>query len=143
MTLEQATPTTLQHISFARRGATYFKMSGPGEFIAAAVLFALMIVIRVVNILRYRFDSDESQHLHVIWGWARGFVQYRDLFDVLALLKPGDYVLDCKGETIFANAVFGECLKQSQIRPFSAERSWMTLRRNARKRTPASRRRRS
>src|SRR5262249_354320 len=29
----------------------------------------------------YRFDSDESQHLHVIWGWARGFVQYRDLFD--------------------------------------------------------------
>jgi hypothetical protein len=81
MTLEQATPTTLQHISLARRGATYFEMSGPGEFIAAAVLFALMIVIRVVNILHYRFDSDEPQHLHVIWGWARGFVQYRDLFD--------------------------------------------------------------
>ena len=81
MALEQATPTTLQHISLARRGATYFKMSGPGEFIAAAVLFALMIVIRVVNILHYRFDSDEPQHLHVIWAWARGFVQYRDLFD--------------------------------------------------------------
>src|SRR5262249_55699654 len=56
-------------------------MSGPAEFIAAVVLFALMIVIRVVNILRYRFDSDEPQHLHVIWGWARGFVQYRDLAD--------------------------------------------------------------
>src|SRR6516225_10091993 len=81
MALEQATPTSLQHIPFARRGATYFKMSGPGEFIVAAVLFALMIAIRVVNILHYRFDSDESQHLHVIWGWARGFVQYRDLFD--------------------------------------------------------------
>src|SRR4029450_12588627 len=81
MALEQATPTTLQHISLVQRGSTYFKMSGPGEFIAAAVLFALMIVIRVVNILRYRFDSDEPQHLHVIWGWARGFVQYRDLFD--------------------------------------------------------------
>ena len=81
MTLEQATPTTLQHVSLARRGATYFEMSGPGEFIAAAVLIALMIVIRVANILHYRFDSDEPQHLHVIWGWARGFVQYRDLFD--------------------------------------------------------------
>jgi hypothetical protein len=81
MALEEATPTPLQHISLARRGATYFKMSGPGELIAAAVLFTLMIVIRVVNILRYRFDSDESQHLHVIWGWARGFIQYRDLFD--------------------------------------------------------------
>jgi hypothetical protein len=81
MALEQATPTTLQDISLAQRGATYFEMSGPGEFIAAAVLFALMIVIRVVNILHYRFDSDEPQHLHVIWAWARGFVQYRDLFD--------------------------------------------------------------
>jgi len=81
MALEQARPTTLQHISLAQRGATYFEMSGSGEFIAAAVLFALMIVIRVVNILHYRFDSDEPQHLHVIWGWARGFVQYRDLFD--------------------------------------------------------------
>src|SRR5882724_1991144 len=81
MALEQATPTTLQHISLARRGATYFEMSGPGEFVAAAVLFALMVVIRVVNILHYRFDSDEPQHLHVIWAWARGFVQYRDLFD--------------------------------------------------------------
>jgi hypothetical protein len=59
----------------------YFEMSGPGECVAAAVLFALMIVIRVINMTRYRFDSDESQHLHVIWGWARGFVQYRDLFD--------------------------------------------------------------
>lgn len=68
-------------MSLARRGAIYFKMSGPGEFIAAAVLFAMMIVIRVFNILHYRFDSDEPQHLHVIWGWARGFVQYRDLFD--------------------------------------------------------------
>jgi len=77
----KATPTTVQHISLVQRGATYFEMSGPREFIAAAVLFALMIIIRVINILHYRFDSDEPQHLHVIWGWARGFVQYRDLFD--------------------------------------------------------------
>ena len=28
-----------------------------------------------------QFGSDESQHLHVVWGWARGFVQYRDLAD--------------------------------------------------------------
>ena len=30
---------------------------------------------------RYRFDSDEQQHLHVAWGWTAGLVQYRDLFD--------------------------------------------------------------
>ncbi|HWN64709.1 MAG TPA: glycosyltransferase family 39 protein [Candidatus Binatus sp.] len=31
--------------------------------------------------MHYRFGSDEPQHLHVVWGWARGFVQYRDLAD--------------------------------------------------------------
>ena len=81
MTFEQADPTTLQHVSLVRRGAAYFEMSGPAEFVAAAALFVLMIVVRVVNILHYRFDSDEPQHLHVIWGWTRGFIQYRDLFD--------------------------------------------------------------
>ena len=25
--------------------------------------------------------SDEPQHLHAVWGWARGFVQYRDMAD--------------------------------------------------------------
>ena len=80
MALEHA-PTPWQQISLARRGADYFGMSGTTEFIAAIVLSALMIVVRVVNILHYRFDSDEPQHLHLIWGWARGFVQYRDLFD--------------------------------------------------------------
>ncbi len=31
--------------------------------------------------MHYKFGADEPQHLHVIWGWARGFVQYRDLAD--------------------------------------------------------------
>ncbi|MDD5350453.1 MAG: glycosyltransferase family 39 protein, partial [Chthoniobacteraceae bacterium] len=29
----------------------------------------------------YRVDSDEPQHLHVVWGVANGQVQYRDIFD--------------------------------------------------------------
>ena len=39
------------------------------------------IVLRAVAFFRYRFDSDEPQHLHVTWGWTRGLVQYRDVFD--------------------------------------------------------------
>src|SRR5687767_3390188 len=46
-----------------------------------AGLAALMIVLRAVTFFRYRFDSDEQQHLHVTWGWTAGLVQYRDLFD--------------------------------------------------------------
>src|SRR5437588_3653168 len=66
--------------SWIERGANYLEMPG-AEFMAAAGLFALMIAFKLVNIVRYRFDSDESQHMHVIWAWARGFVQYRDIFD--------------------------------------------------------------
>src|SRR5215475_5894832 len=72
---------TVPSASLSRRGAACFGMSGPPECIAVASLFALMIVFRIVNMLHYQFDSDESQHLHVIWGWAHGFVQYRDVFD--------------------------------------------------------------
>ncbi len=64
-----------------QRGTAYFGMSGPAEFITAAILFALMILLKLANMRTYRFDSDEPQHMHVIWAWARGFVQYRDVFD--------------------------------------------------------------
>src|SRR5436305_3779793 len=44
-------------------------------------LIAAALVTRVALIFRYRFDSDEPQHMHVAWGWAHGLVQYRDVFD--------------------------------------------------------------
>jgi len=39
------------------------------------------LALRVLAFLRYRFDSDEQQHLHVTWGWTAGLIPYRDLFD--------------------------------------------------------------
>jgi hypothetical protein len=56
-------------------------MSGSAEFVAAVSLFTLMIALRLANMMQSRFDTDESQHAHVIWAWARGFIQYRDVFD--------------------------------------------------------------
>jgi hypothetical protein len=56
-------------------------MSGSAEFVAAVSLFTLMIALRLANMMQSRFDTDESQHVHVIWAWARGFIQYRDVFD--------------------------------------------------------------
>ncbi len=46
-----------------------------------AALALLMLALRAAAFLRYRFDSDEPQHLHVAWGWTAGLVQYRDFFD--------------------------------------------------------------
>ena len=37
--------------------------------------------MKAVAACRYRFNTDETQHLHVVWGWTRGMIQYRDLFD--------------------------------------------------------------
>ena len=42
---------------------------------------AATLVLRALAWFRYRFDSDEQQHLHVTWGWTAGKIQYRDLFD--------------------------------------------------------------
>lgn len=62
-------------------------------------------MLRLLAYFRFRFDSDEPQHLHVAWGWANGLVQYRDVFDnhaplfhllsapLLALLGERDNVL--------------------------------------------------
>ncbi|GBG15910.1 phosphoribosylformylglycinamidine synthase [Novimethylophilus kurashikiensis] len=41
----------------------------------------LLITLRVFSVYTWRIDSDEPQHLHVIWGWANGLLQYRDVFD--------------------------------------------------------------
>jgi dolichyl-phosphate-mannose-protein mannosyltransferase len=67
--------------ALARRLADYFRLSYPHEFIAAASLLIALIFLRFITVIHYKFVADESQHLHVIWGWARGFVQYRDLAD--------------------------------------------------------------
>jgi hypothetical protein len=42
---------------------------------------AAALILRAIAYFRYRFDSDEQQHLHVVWGWTAGLVQYRDVFD--------------------------------------------------------------
>lgn len=46
-----------------------------------AALGAVSLGFRLLAFFRYRFDSDEPQHLHVAWGWTAGLVQYRDYFD--------------------------------------------------------------
>jgi hypothetical protein len=76
-----STLAVTQRVSLARRASDYFGMSGRAEVIAAAVLFAFLVVFCVLQVMHQKFDSDEPYHLHIIWGWAHGFVQYRDIFD--------------------------------------------------------------
>ena len=65
--------------TFAR--ATIRARLRPPERIIFLVLAAVSLALRALAFTRYRFDSDEPQHLHVTWGWTAGLVQYRDVFD--------------------------------------------------------------
>jgi hypothetical protein len=47
----------------------------------ALALLAAAVTLRLLGVWEYRFNSDEPQHAHVVWGWTRGLVQYRDFFD--------------------------------------------------------------
>ncbi len=57
------------------------KASGYGEHAVALTLLAALLLLYIAYVFRYRIGSDETQHLHVIWGWAHGLLQYRDVFD--------------------------------------------------------------
>ena len=49
--------------------------------IVGLVLLGVLVAMKAVAACRFRFNTDETQHLHVVWGWTRGMIQYRDLFD--------------------------------------------------------------
>ena len=51
------------------------------EYWVAAILFLVVLVLRILYAAHYRIDSDEHQHLHVVWGWTKGMIPYRDYFD--------------------------------------------------------------
>src|SRR5258708_3561395 len=51
------------------------------ESIAMSMCIAAAATLRLIAVFRYRIDSDEPQHLHVVWAWANGLLQYRDVFD--------------------------------------------------------------
>ena len=51
----------------------------------ACLIAVSLVALRVVYAFVYRVDSDEPQHLHVVWGWANGLLQYR--FSLLGQLR--------------------------------------------------------
>lgn len=52
-----------------------------GERYCLAALFVVLLGLRVLYACNMNFNSDEAQHLHVVWAWANGLLQYRDVFD--------------------------------------------------------------
>ncbi len=45
------------------------------------VAFVVLLLLRVLFAFTLQVDSDEPQHLHVVWAWTQGLLPYRDVFD--------------------------------------------------------------
>ncbi len=60
---------------------TSARETGRGEYARVLTLLAALLLLQVTYLFRYHVNMDELQHLHVVWGWAHGLLQYRDVFD--------------------------------------------------------------
>jgi hypothetical protein len=47
----------------------------------AALIFILLLGLKWFYVSNQLWDSDEPQHLHVVWAWTNGLLPYRDVFD--------------------------------------------------------------
>ena len=45
------------------------------------LFLAVLAALKIGYAFNLRINSDETEHLHVVWGWANGLFPYRDLFD--------------------------------------------------------------
>jgi len=75
------TPKTITEIKPKTGARSREGLLGVVESWAATLALASLIALHLVYAFVYRVDSDEPQHLHVVWGWAHGLLQYKVLFD--------------------------------------------------------------
>jgi hypothetical protein len=45
------------------------------------VCLLVLLSLRCLYVSTQSWDSDEPQHLHVVWAWAHGLLPYKDVFD--------------------------------------------------------------
>jgi hypothetical protein len=50
------------------------------EKVLAGALLALGCGLWLRLVFHWFIDPDETQHLHIVWGWTHGLAQYRDIF---------------------------------------------------------------
>ncbi len=53
----------------------------PVEVALGVAVLLLLLGLRWFYVSNQPWDSDEPQHLHVVWAWATGLLPYKDVFD--------------------------------------------------------------
>jgi hypothetical protein len=63
------------------RSAEANERSALAEMVIAGGVFFVLLTLRLFYATNQPWDSDEPQHLHVVWAWANGLLPYKDVFD--------------------------------------------------------------
>jgi hypothetical protein len=85
MTSSTTRPGGAGMIDFSRRSSAK-NAESHGELaviekVVAAGLFLALILLKLFYAVNQPWNSDETQHLHVVWAWANGMLPYKDVFD--------------------------------------------------------------
>ncbi len=51
------------------------------EYVLAGSVLLVVLALRLAYVFSFRIDTDEPQHLHIVWAWTQGLLPYRDVFD--------------------------------------------------------------
>jgi 4-amino-4-deoxy-L-arabinose transferase-like glycosyltransferase len=51
------------------------------EIALGVAIILILLGLRWFYVTTQPWDSDEPQHLHVVWAWANGLLPYKDVFD--------------------------------------------------------------
>ena len=58
-------------------------------------LLAGLAALHVVYAFIFRVDSDESQHLHVVWGWTQGQLYSTGIFSIITRRFSAGFARRC------------------------------------------------
>jgi hypothetical protein len=105
--------------------ATAPQRSTSRERIVLIALFTIMAALRLIYIFHYRIDSDEPQHLHVVWAWANGLISYRDVFDNHA---PLFHILCAPVFRLLGETPMAVLWMRLALLPFNALSLWFVFR---------------
>ncbi len=72
-------PGSASRMSTANREK--FRGLPPVEIAFGVAVLVVLLGLRWFYVTTQPWDSDEPQHLHVVWAWANGLLPYKDVFD--------------------------------------------------------------
>jgi hypothetical protein len=80
--LAEATPRVASGRAAARAGLrSHLASFAASTYLLAGATAIALLLLKIAYVFELKVNSDEPQHLHVVWAWTTGQLPYRDVFD--------------------------------------------------------------